>query len=80
MLTDGLQRFLASEDAVLFGMMVGVSVLNLSVLLYIWLKFYNELEKKIKATEYILTFIPLDEINKNAKIVQYIKDKIVKMK
>ena len=61
-------------------MMVGVSVLNLSVLLYIWLKFYNELEKKIKATEYILTFIPLDEINKNAKIVQYIKDKIVKMK
>ena len=54
--------------------------MNLSVLLYIWLKFYNELEKKIKATEYILTFIPLDEINKNAKIVQYIKDKIVKMK
>jgi len=31
------------------------------------------------ATEYILTFIPIDEINKNCKIVKYIKEQVLRM-
>ena len=41
------------------------------------MKFYQNLEQKITATEYILTFIPIDEINKNPKIAQYIKEEIL---
>lgn len=46
----------------------------MTVLLWAWIRFYNSLGQKIIATEYILTFIPIDQINKNPKIAKYIKE------
>jgi hypothetical protein len=58
-------------------MMIALCVFNFTVLMLAWMKFYQSLEHKITATEYILTFIPIDEINKNPKISQYIKEEIL---
>ena len=57
--------------------LICVCVVNLTLLLGIWWKYYGNVEEKIVATEYILTFIPLNEINKNKKIAQYIKENIL---
>lgn len=37
------------------------------------IKYYINLENRMIATEYILTFIPIDEINGNAKIGRYVR-------
>lgn len=77
---DGLVRFMGSNDLASFVLMVVICLCNFTVLLFVWIRFYNNLEQKIIATEYILTFIPIDEINKNPKIVKYIKQDILDKK
>ena len=69
---------LMAKDSVFFGVMLGLCILYCTVLLYAWMRFYGSLEKKIIATEYILTFIPLDEINKHPKIVKYIREEVLR--
>ena len=76
-LENGLSRYISSTEIVSFGIMLGLCIFNFTVLLFVWMKFYQNLEQKITATEYILTFIPIDEINKNPKIAQYIKEEIL---
>jgi hypothetical protein len=76
---EGTRRLLLNQDSLLFGVMLGVCILNCTVLLWAWMSFYGSLERKIVATEYILTFIPIDEINKNSKIVKYIKEQILRI-
>jgi hypothetical protein len=78
-LIKGVGRYLQVNDSIVFGLMLAICILNMSVLMWGWVSFYNSLEKKIIATEYILTFIPIDEINKNPKIVKYIKEKILRI-
>ncbi len=57
--------------------MLTMCIANCTVLLFCWLRFYHNLEQKIAATEYILTFIPIDEINRNPKIANYIREEIL---
>lgn len=61
----------------MFAIMLTMCISNFTILLFCWLKFYHSLEQKIAATEYILTFIPIDEINRNPKIANYIKEEIL---
>lgn len=58
--------------------MITICILNITVLMWAWMRFYNSLGQKIIATEYILTFIPIDEINKNPKIAKYIKEQVLR--
>ena len=60
--------------------LIAVCFTNLTLWLGFWWKYYGAIEEKIVATEYILTFIPLDEINKNPKIAEYIKNQILAKK
>ena len=69
---------LLKSDTLLFAVMLGVCIINCTILLWAWMSFYGSLEKKIVATEYILTFIPIDEINKNPKIVKYIREQVLR--
>lgn len=78
-LLNGSSRFVMLNDSLLFGIMLSICIINMTFLLWGWIQFYNSLEQKIIATEYILTFIPIDEINKNPKIVKYIKDQILRI-
>ena len=74
---EGLKRYIEKTEIISFGMMLALCIFNFTVMLLGWMKFYQNLEQKIIATEYILTFIPIDEINKNPKIAQYIKEEIL---
>ncbi len=78
-LVGGAQRLVVGGEGLLFGAMLGVCIVNCTVLIWGWIRFYNSLEKKMVATEYILTFIPIDEINKNPKIVRYIQDQVLRI-
>ena len=66
-------------DGILFGILLAICIVNWTVLMWGWISFYNSLEDKMMATEYILTFIPIDEINKNPKIVRYINEQLVRV-
>lgn len=60
--------------------LVSFCVLCLVAVLLGWMWYYWGLEDKITATEYILAFIPIDEINKNGKIANYIREQILNRK
>ena len=40
---SGVRRLLLREDEVLFGVMLGVCILNCTVLLWAWMSFYSSL-------------------------------------
>lgn len=56
--------------------LVSVCIVYLLLLMVAWMKYYWRLEERIVATEYILAFIPIDEVNKNKKIANYIRNEI----
>ncbi len=59
-LSNAISEFIRANDNVLFAFMLTVSILNMTALMWGWMRFYNSLGQKIRATEYILTFIPID--------------------
>lgn len=77
MVHDGQDRLVQQIDTIIFAIMLTMCVANFTILLFCWVRFYHSLEQKIAATEYILTFIPIDEINRNPKIANYIKEEIL---
>jgi hypothetical protein len=64
----------------MFAMMLALIAINFLAYLLGWIRFFNGLESKIVATEYILTFIPINEINKSLTILAYLKKKMVERK
>ena len=70
-------RFYSYREGVFFGVMLGLVVLNMVFNMWFWIQFFVEQEQKITATEYILTFIPIDEINKNPPIIKYIRENVL---
>ena len=77
-LLSGLDALVRGNDSLLFAVMLAVCIINMTLLLWAWIRFYNSLGQKIIATEYILTFIPIDQINKNPKIAKYIKEQVLR--
>lgn len=76
-LLESFKRVLNYRELTMFSMMVALIVFNLLTYCLGWMRFYNNLETKIVATEYILTFIPITEINKNSTIINYLKEKML---
>ena len=77
---DSMKRFNSMLETINIWILVSVCVFNMIFCMGAWLKYYHHLEAKIVATEYILTFIPIDEINKNKKIAEFIKKQIITRK
>lgn len=79
-LMQSLRRTLQFRELTLFGMMLSLIAINLLAYLLGWIRFFGGLEAKIVATEYILTFIPLGEINKSPRILAYLRSKMLEKK
>ena len=76
----GIEDHFQTEKNIRLWIVIAVCLTNFTLWLGLWWKYYQNVEEKIVATEYILIFIPLNEINKNPKIASYIKQKILDKK
>lgn len=70
---EAIQLILTQIDTVVFAVMLSLIISSFLILYFGWYKFFELIEKQIMATEYILTFIPITEINKNPRISMYVR-------
>jgi len=80
LLSDSIDRTLQFREIIMFAMMLTLIGVNFLAYLLGWIRFYSSLQAKIVATEYILTFIPLTEINKSSRILSYLRKKMTEKK